>query len=61
LLIDKNGFELKGHEAIAEPFSAHFASTRRLGSTSAYSYKEYFPKSEDTSIFLAPFSFDELQ
>ena len=44
----------------------HFASigsdvTRGFGSTSAHSYKEYFPQSEDTNMFLVPVNFDKFQ
>jgi hypothetical protein len=66
ILIDKNGLESKGNGAIAESFSAHFASigsnvTHGLGSNSAHSYKGYLLQSEDTSMFLTPVSLDEFK
>ena len=64
LLIDKNGLESKGNGAIAESFSAHFASigsdvTHGLCLTSTHSYKKCLPQLEDTSMFLTPVSLDE--
>ena len=65
-MINKNSLDLKGDEAIGGSFSAYFASIgsdikRGLAPTSVHSYQEYFSQSEDTSMFLAPVSFEEFQ
>jgi hypothetical protein len=66
VIINENGVELKGKDIVADYFCNYFShinTTVELNSPESpfYSYKDYLPPSENSSMFLAPVAFGEFQ
>ena len=66
MIINKSAVELKGKDVVAGYFCnyfSHISTTVELESPESvpYSYKDYLPPSENSSMFLAPVTFGEFQ